>query len=463
MTAGPDPGGLMAKCAALRGRGFGPLQVFRGPTTMQVSVETTGALERRMEVSVPRDRIEQAIDERLKRVSRTAKLKGFRPGKIPLKVVRQQFGAQVRQEVLSDLMKSSFAEAVTQEKLNPAGPRIEPLAVGPDEDLRYRATFEVFPEIEIQGADGITVVRPIAEVMDADVDAMVLNLREQRPRFDAVDRAAGEGDRVTMDFDGLVDGAPFEGSKGQDVAVLLGSGRMLRDFEGGVTGMKAGELRTVDVPYPADYHNPALAGKTARFEVGVKKVEEKRLPDLDEEFCRDYGVIEGGMEQLRREVRENMERELADNVRARLKQQLLDGLLKANPVAVPQSFVDGQVRELQIEAARRMGVTDASQMPPPDSFLEPARRRVALGLLVGELIKSRGIALDRQRVESRLADIAASYPDPDAVIKAYRQNADALRQVENLVLEDQAVEMLLANARITDRASTFKEVMNFGA
>ena len=431
---------------------------------MQVSVETTGALERRMEVSVPRARIEQAIDERLRSVGRTAKLKGFRPGKVPLKVVKQQFGAQVRQEVLSDLMKSSFAEAVTQEKLNPAaGPRIEPLSVGPDDDLRYRATFEVFPEIEIKGADGIDVVRPVAEVADADVDAMVMNLREQRPRFDAVDREAREGDRVTMDFEGLVDGALFEGSKGQDVAVLLGGGRMLKDFEAGIAGLKADERRAVSVPYPADYHNPALAGKTATFDVRVKKVEEKRLPDPDEEFCREYGVLEGGIEQLRKEVRDNMERELADNVRARVKQQLLEGLLRANPVEVPQSFVDGQAREMQVEAARRMGATDASQLPPPDSFVEPARRRVALGLLVGELIRSRGIKLDRERVEARLADIAASYPEPDAVIKAYRQNPDALRQVENLVLEDQAVELLLANAKVSDRPATFKEVMNFGA
>ena len=431
---------------------------------MQVSIETTGALERRMEVSVPRERIEQAIDERLKRVSRTAKLKGFRPGKVPLKVVKQQFGAQVRQEVLSDLMQTSFAEAVSQEKLNPAaGPRIEPLSVGPDEDLRYRATFEVFPEIELQDVEGLAVVRPAAEVIDADVDAMVLNLREQRPRFEVVERESREGDRVTMDFEGQVDGAPFEGSKGDDVAVLLGGGRMLKDFETGILGMKADERRQVSVPYPADYHNPALAGKSATFDVHVKKVEERRLPELDDEFCRDYGVLEGGIEQLRREVRDNMERELADNVRARLKQQLLDGLLKANPVEVPSGFVDAQVREMQVDAARRAGATDASQVPPADAFVEPARRRVALGLLIRELIRSRGVQIDRDRVEARLADIAGTYPDPEAVIKAYRQNADALRQVESLVLEDQAVDLLLEHAKVTDRAATFKEVMNFGA
>lgn len=431
---------------------------------MQVSVETTGALERRIEVSVPRERIEQAIDERLKRVSRTAKLKGFRPGKVPFKVVKQQFGAQVRQEVLSDLMQSSFAEAVTQEKLNPAaGPRIEPISVGPAEDLRYRATFEVFPEIELTGVEGIAVVRPAVEVTDADVDAMVLNLREQRPRFDAVERESREGDRVTMDFEGQIDGAAFEGSKGDDVAVLLGGGRMLKDFETGITGMQAGERRQIDVPYPADYHNAALAGKVAKFDVHVKKVEEKRLPETDDDFCREYGVLEGGVEQLRKEVRENMERELEQNVRARLKQQLMDGLLAANPVEVPQSLVDAQVREMQIDAARRLGARDASQVPPPEPFVEGARKRVALGLLIGELIKSRGIKLDRARVDARLADLAASYPDPEQIIKAYRQNADALRQVENVVLEDQVVDLLIEKAAVTDQPATFKDVMNFGA
>jgi len=431
---------------------------------MQVSVETTGALERRIEVSVPRERIEQAIDERLKRVSRTAKLKGFRPGKVPFKVVKQQFGAQVRQEVLSDLMQSSFAEAVTQQKLNPAaGPRIEPISVGPEQDLKYRATFEVFPEIELKGVEGIAVVRPAAEVTEADVDAMVLNLREQRPRFESVERESREGDRVTMDFEGQVDGAEFEGSKGTDVAVLLGGGRMLRDFETGITGMKADERKQIDVPYPADYHNAALAGKVAKFDVHLKKVEEKKLPELDDEFCREYGVLEGGIEQLRKEVRENMERELEQNVRARLKAQLMEGLLAANPVEVPQSLVDAQVREMQIDAARRMGARDASQVPPPEPFVEGARKRVALGLLIGELIKTRGLKIDRERVESRLADLAASYPDPEQIIKAYRQNADALRQIENIVIEDQVVDLLLEKAAVTDQPATFKDVMNFGA
>jgi len=430
---------------------------------MQVSVEQTGALERRMEVSVPKERVEQAVDKRLQQVSRTAKLKGFRPGKAPLKVIRQQFGAQVRQEVVGDLMQSSFAEAVTQQKLSPAtGPRIEPIAIAAGEDLKYRAIFEVYPEITLRNVEGVEVVRPVAEVAEADVDAMVENLRAQRPKFEVVERESREGDRVTMDFVGLVDGAEFEGSKGTDVAVLLGGGRMLREFESGITGMKAGEQRSLDVRYPDDYHNKSLAGRTAAFDVQMKKVEEKSLPDLDDEFCREYGVTEGGMAQLRSEVADNMRRELEANVRARLKQQLLDKLLASNPVEVPKSLVDAQVREMQIDTARRIGAKDASQVPAPEPFVEPARRRVALGMLVGELIRTRGLKLDRDRVEARLAEMAGGYPDPEAVLKAYRQNADAMRQVENMVIEEQVVDFLLEHAKVTDQAATFKEVMNFG-
>ena len=433
-------------------------------STMQISVESTGALERRMEVSVPKEQIEQAIDARLKQVSRTAKLKGFRPGKAPLKVIKQQFGAQVRQEVLSEMMQRSFAEAVSEQKLNPAaGPRIEPISAGPGEDLKYRAIFEVFPEIALQKIDGLMITRPTADVTESDIEAMVQNLREQRPRFEAVERESRETDRVTMDFEGQIDGHPFEGSKGDDVAVVLGGGRMLKDFETGITGLKAGERKSLDVGYPEEYHNKSLAGKTARFEVHVKKVEEKQLPPLDDEFCRDYGVTEGGMERLLAEVADNMRRELAQNVRGRVKQQLLDQLLAANPLEVPKALVDGQVREMQIDTARRIGARDASQIPPPEPFVEPARRRVALGLLIGEIIQARGIQLDRAKVEERLAEMAATYPDPDSILKAYQQNPEALRQVEAMVLEDQVIDHLLERANVTDQPSTFKDLMNFGA
>jgi trigger factor len=431
---------------------------------MQISVESTGALERRMEVSVPKEQIEQAVDERLKHVSRTAKLKGFRPGKAPIKVIRQQFGAQVRQEVLSDLMQKSFGQAVAEQKLVPvAGPRIEPIAFAPGEDLKYRATFEVYPQIELKQVEGLAVTRPVAEVTEADIEAMLQNLREQRPTFTAVDRPSQTGDRVTMDFEGKIDDQPFEGSKGDDVAVILGAGRMLKDFDDGITGAKAGEQKEISVRYPDDHHNKALAGKTAHFAVTVKKVEEKELPPLDDAFCREYGVTEGGMEQLLAEVADNMRRELRENIRGRLKQQLLDRLLEANPVEVPRLLIENQVREMSLETARRIGAKDASQLPPPDAFVEPARRRVALGLLIGELIRKQGLQLDRDRVETRLAELTATYPDPDAIMQAYKQNPDALRGVESMVLEDQVVDHLLEKAAVTDQPSSFKELMNFGA
>src|SRR5512137_382729 len=250
-------------------------------TPMQVNVQSTGSLERRMEVSVPKEQIEEAIAERLKRVSRTAKLKGFRPGKAPIKVIRQQFGEQVRQEVLSDLMQQSFTRAVTEAKLMPAaGPRIEPISSGPGEDLKYRAVFEVFPEIALKEVDGLAVNRPVAEVSESDIQAMVQNLREQRPSFELVDRESREGDRVTMDFEGVIDGKAFEGSKGDDIAVILGAGRMLKDFETGILGVKADEKKQIAVRYPDEYHNKDLAGRTAEFSVHVKKVEEKLLPPL---------------------------------------------------------------------------------------------------------------------------------------------------------------------------------------
>jgi trigger factor len=278
-----------------------------------------------------------------------------------------------------------------------------------------------------------------------------------------VERESRDGDRVTLDFEGRIDGETFEGSKGVDVNVVLGGGRMLKEFDAGITGMRAGEQRHLEVRYPDEYHNQALAGRVAQFDVRMKAVEEKHLPDLDDEFCREYGVLEGGIDQLRAEVADNMRRELEENVRNRVKNELLDRLLEANPLEVPRSLVDAQVREMQLDAARRMGAKDASQVPPPEPFVEAARRRVALGLLIGELIKTRGIRLDAARVDGKLADLTAGHPEPDALLKVYRQNAEAMRQVESSVLEDQVVEELLARANVVEHSTTFKDIMNFGA
>ena len=352
-----------------------------------------------MEVAVPASRIEEAVDERLRTVSRTARLKGFRPGKAPLKVIRQQFGSQIHREVVSELLQSSFAEAVTERKLNPAGgPRIEPISVGEGQDLKYTAIFEVFPEVTIKGLDSISIERPVANVTDEDVDAMIESLRKQRPNWKAAERNSRTGDRVTIDFTGTIDGTPFDGGKGEDVAIVLGEGRMLPEFEAGLIGRDAGSQASISVRFPDDYHSKAIAGKTAQFGVDVKKVEEPELPPLDEQFCAAYGVAEGGIAKLREEVSENMRRELEQNVRMRLKSQVLERLVAANPIELPAALVESQVREMQLDTARRMGVRDASQIPAREPFVEPARRRVALGLLVNEIIKTEKIELDQAKV-----------------------------------------------------------------
>src|SRR5262245_13771792 len=430
---------------------------------MMVSVESTGGLERRMEVAVPAARIEKEVDQRLKSVSRTARLKGFRPGKAPLKVIRQQFGSQIHREVVSELLQSSFAEAVSERKLNPAGgPRIEPISVGEGEDLKYTAIFEVFPEVSIKGLDAISIERPVATVTDEDIDAMIESLRKQRPNWKAATRGSRTGDRVTIDFTGTIGDTPFEGGKGEDVAIVLGEGRMLPEFESGLIGRDAGSQASISVRFPDDYQAKALAGKTAQFDVTVKKVEEPELPPLDDEFCTAYGVAEGGLPKLREEVGDNMRRELEQNVRARLKSQILDKLLAANPIELPAALVESQIREMQLDTARRMGAREASQIPPRDPFVEPSRRRVALGLLINEIIKSEKIELDQAKVTARLEDIVSTYKDPQEALRAYRQNREALQQVEMLVLEDQVVDWLLGRTKITEQPTTFKAVMNFG-
>lgn len=430
---------------------------------MQVSVEAIGTLERRMEVQVPAERIEKAVDERLQKLSRTVRLKGFRPGKVPVKVVRQQFGEQVRQEVLGDLLQQTFAEAIVQQKLTPAGgPKIEPLNMERGSDLKYRAVFEVVPDIDLKGVEGMELSRPVAEVTEADIDAMIENLRLQRAEYVVVDREARETDRVIVDFEGTIDGLAFDGGKGEDVPVVLGEKRMLEAFETALIGTRAGEQKVVELTFPDD-GPPSTAGKQARFEVKIKSVAERRLPEVDEEFAKSFGIEEGGPQRLREEVKENMERELAAAVRARIKQQVMDNLIAANPIELPKTMVEDQVRELQLDAARRLGIRDASQLPPADKFVEPARRRVALTLLFSELVRHADLKVDQARVQERFEELAAQFPDPEQALQLYRTNPQLQRQMEAAVLEDQVIDWVIERARITDVPSTFKELMNFGA
>ncbi len=431
---------------------------------MMVSVDALKGLERRMQVSVPASRIEQQVDKRLLGVSRTARIKGFRPGKAPIHVVRKHYGAQIREEVVSELIRETFAEAVSQEKLQPAsGPHIESLAADKGADLKYAATFEVYPKIELKGVEGMAVTRPTAAVGDGDLDAMLESLRQQKPDFTPAGRPSQDGDRLTIDFLATIDGKPFDGGQAQGHQFMLGAGRMLKDIEDGVRGAAAGDVRDFDVAFPEDYPAKNLAGKTAQFSVTVQAVEQSRLPELDDEFCRAFGVEEGGVNALRAEVRDNMERELEQAVRARLKAQVLEQLLAANPLELPRTLVEQEIRDMQIEALRRMGARSAKQLPPRGPFEAAARRRVALGLLLNEVIRVAGIHVNAAKVQERLDELVAGFADPEAARKQYLENEGALRQLQMMVLEDQAVDHVLEHATTTEQPTTFKELMNFGA
>ena len=430
---------------------------------MQVSVSTVAGLERRIEVAVPAERVSGEIESRLKQLAKTARLKGFRPGKAPLAVVRQQFASQVQTEVVGDLLRESYSEAVSRENLKPAtDPRIENLSAEPGADLRFTALLEVMPEVTVKPVSELTIERPTADITDADIDAMLESMRRQRPDYAAVERVAADGDRVTVDFEGRIDGETFQGGSATGIKFVLGKGQMLGEFEQGVRGAKAGESRSITVNFPADYGSATVAGKTAEFAVTVTAVEEEKLPVIDDAFCEAFGVAEGGVEALRRDVRESMQRELTGAIRGRVRTQVLDALHDANPIEVPKGMVAETVQSMQMDFARRVGIRDPKQLPAAEGMVEPARRRVALGLVVGELMRAQDIKVDRSRVQARLAELVGDHPQADEMRRQYLQNADAMRQIESATLEDQLIDWVLSQARVTDKPSTFSELTGFG-
>jgi trigger factor len=431
-------------------------------TTMQVSVTTTKGLERRLEVAVPGERVAGEVDQRLKRLARTARLKGFRPGKVPYAVVRAQFGSQVHAETVSDLMQSTFAEAVSQQHLRPAaGPRIEPITVTPGAELRYAAIFEVLPEVALKPVGSIEVLRPVASVSEEEVDAMLETMRKQRTVYTEVTRPAREGDRVSIDFEGRIDGAVFPGGAGQGLQVTIGAHRILSELEQALPGMAVGEARQVMARFPDDYGAPSVAGKQAEFELKLVRVEEPSLPPIDEAFARGFGIQDGSVPELRTEVRASMERELAEATRNRVREQLFDALYRDNPIEVPQGLVEEQIAELQAQAMRRQGVKDPAQAPPRSSFEAGARKRVALSLLIGEIVRGQNIRLDRSRVEQRLDAAVLQYPDPQEARRQYLASREAMGQIESATLEDQAIDWVLSQARVTEQPSTFRALTGF--
>ena len=427
---------------------------------VQVSVESAEGLERRLRVNVPAHHIEREVKTRLKSVRQNANIKGFRPGKAPDSVIRQRYGEQVRREVLQDVLQSSYAEAVSREKLQPAGsPRIDAEEITDGSDLVYTAVLEVYPEFQLAGVDGIEIERPEVQIADADVDGMIDSLRRQRADWKPVERESREGDQVTIDFEGLLDGEPLKGGSGTGVPVVLGAGRMLPDFEQALYGVKADSVKEFDVGFPADYQAEDLRGKTAHFTATVREVAEQSLPELDAEFIRGFGIESGELDEFRVSVRKNMEAESESRGHAEVKRQLFDRLLAANPISVPSVLVAREAQVLHSDAMRQTGASDPSQVPAMDSFRDTAERRVRLGLIVAALIRDNGITVDRERVNNRIDELSAPYDDPAQIRTLYLQSQELMSQIEHAVLEEQVVDWL--NERVKTRAKPvpFRELM----
>jgi len=427
---------------------------------MQVTVESIGTLERRMRVELPAERIEQEVNTRLKSVGRTAKLKGFRPGKVPPKIVKQRYGKQIRQEVISELMQKSYTDAVMQEKLTPAGrPRIEPEASKDDKSFAYVATFEIMPDVELKDLDKLTIERPEVTIDDSDLDEMLQKLRKQKATWETVERVSADGDRVIVDFTGTLKGEEFEGSKGTEVPVVLGQGQMLPDFEKALFGIKAGDEKSFKVKFPKDYHAEDLAGKKVDFAINTHRVEEEILPDVDDSLAEAFEVKEGGIEQFMKDVRENMTRESETKVKNDVREQVMAALIEANPIDIPQTLKQQEMYSLQHETMQRMGIEDHDQAPAIENFEEMAEKRVRLSLLVTQLINDQKLTVDESKVRARVEEMCASYENAEDMVEMYMSNPEIVQQIQPLVLEQQAIDWILENGKTIAKKVSFSEFM----
>jgi len=434
---------------------------------MQISVEQSSVLERRLTVEIPEERIASEVQTRLESLSKNARIHGFRQGKAPFKVVRQQFGARVRNEIVAEMMRSSFSEAVTKEELKPVGqPVIDPVATSPGAGLRYTATFEVFPTVELAPIESLALVRAQCEIGEVDIRAMVDKLRAQHREWIGVERPARLGDLVTIDFAGSVDGVPFEGGTGSDFELELGLGSMLDGFEDGLLGHAAGAVVGLDLRFPEPYRRADLAGKAVCFEVTVKRVAEALLPAVDQSFFEKFGVREGGEAAFHTEVRQNIERERDRALRQRFTSEVMAKLAAANDVALPSTLVHAEFQRLAQQAAREMmmrGLNPGDAPAPLQQALQAqAEHRVKLGLIMAEIVKRAGLRADPVKVRQTLEQMAASYEDPAAVVKWYYDNPQQLQQIEGLCLEDEVVNWIAQRAQLTTESVSFDALMNPG-
>ncbi|MBL4822899.1 MAG: trigger factor [Colwellia sp.] len=431
---------------------------------MQVSVETIQGLERRLTISVPAETVDVEVKNRLRQVSKTQRIDGFRPGKVPASVIQKRFGKSVRQEVAGEIMQRNFVDAIVAEKINPAGrPSFVAKSNEDGKPLEFEATFEIYPEVELKGLERIAVERPDVEVNDADLDEMFVTLQKQHQTWKENKRITKTGDKLTLDFNGRVDGEAFDGGKAEGFELELGAGRMIPGFEQEIIGMKSGEEKTIKVTFPDDYHAENLKGKEAEFDIVVHKTEGSVLPEIDEEFAKLFGVEEGGVDALRAEVSKNMTRELTQAVKAKVKEQVLEGLLAGHEIGLPSALVAQEVDVLRQQAMQRFqGQMDPKNLPelPSEMFTEQAERRVKIGLLLGEVIKVNELKVDNAKVDELIATAASAYEDPKEVIEYYANNKELMQQMHNVALEEQAVEFLVEKADVSSKKASFKDIMS---
>jgi trigger factor len=429
---------------------------------MQVSIETTTGLERRMTVTVPAAEVENAVAARLNEAAKTVRINGFRKGKVPMKVIKNRFGAGVRQEVVGDVMSRSYYAALNEQGVKPAGqPKIEPKTLDEGKDLEFVALFEVYPELELADFSQIKTEKLVAEVTDKDVDNMIENLRKQRQGWKEVKRQARNEDQVNIDFVGTIDGEEFQGGSAQNTNLVLGSGRMIEGFEKGLLKAKTGDEVVLDLAFPDDYNNADVAGKSVQFKVTVNSVSAPELPELNDEFFAAFGVSEGGEEGFRKEVKANMERELRKASKNRLKTGLMDILLEQNPVEVPLALVNAEINVLRQQALQQFGAGAQNLDPgllPDELFREQAEKRVKLGLILGEVIKQQSMRADADKVREAIEDIAMTYEQPEEVINWYYGNKEQLEAVESAVLEDQVFDLIVEQADVKEKKVSYEEL-----
>ncbi|QLB21025.1 trigger factor [Vespertiliibacter pulmonis] len=427
---------------------------------MSFSIETTQGLERRATITVAADVVEAAYREQLKGYAKNARVDGFRKGKVPHSIIEQRYGLAARQDALSDEMQRAFFDVVIKEKLNLAGrPSFTPNNYELGKDFSFTATFDVFPEVELKGLENITVEKPVVEIKDADLDKMVDVLRKQQATWTESQNATTAEDRVTIDFVGSVDGEEFEGGKASDFVLFMGQGRMIPGFEEGIVGHKAGEQFDIDVTFPEEYHAENLKGKAAKFAITLKKVENMELPELTEEFVKKFGAGKS-VDDLRTEIKKNMQRELKNAITARVKTQVINGLLAENNIDVPASAVNEEIEVLRQQAVQRFGgKPEMAAQLPAELFTEDAKRRVQVGLLLSAVITANELKVDEDRVKTMIAELASAYEQPAEVIEYYAKNRQLTDNIRNVVLEEQAVDAVLAKAKVTEKAASFDEIM----